>query len=269
MAIRNIFFDLDDTLVIEGGTADAAFLATCERAHEKHGIDPEALHQAVRYRARELWRESATITYCRAIGISSWEGLWALFLGNHPNLKTLRAWAPTYRREAWYRALADHGVNDSVFAEQLSAIFWLERRSRHVVFSDVEDNLRSLRENYRLVLVTNGTPDLQREKIQGANLARFFDAILISGEVGVGKPDCRIFELALEELAASPSETVMIGDSLSRDILGAQHAGLKGIWLNRSSNDVDDQIIPDAQMTSLNQIYELLPILASEEEHEI
>ena len=269
MAIRNIFFDLDDTLVKDGASADAAFLATCEQAYEKYGIDPKALHRSVRYRARELWRGSKTIAYCRVIGISSWEGLWAFFLGSDPNLKNLRAWAPTYRREAWSRALADYGVNDSAFAERLSDIFWLERRSRHVVFPDVEDNLTNLRKNYRLALVTNGTPDLQREKIQGANLARFFDTILISGEVRIGKPDCRIFELALEKFTASPSETVMIGDSLTRDILGAQHAGLKGVWLNRSNNDAVDQIRPDAQITSLNQIHELLPMLASEKEHEI
>ena len=42
MAIRSILFDLDDTLIVEGATADAAFLATCEHAHEKYGIDPEA-----------------------------------------------------------------------------------------------------------------------------------------------------------------------------------------------------------------------------------
>jgi FMN phosphatase YigB (HAD superfamily) len=44
MAIRSILFDLDDTLVIEYASADAAFLATCERAHKKYGIDPKALH---------------------------------------------------------------------------------------------------------------------------------------------------------------------------------------------------------------------------------
>lgn len=262
MAIRNIFFDLDDTLVIEGDAADAAFLATCERAHEKHGIDPKALHRTVRYHARELWRASETITYCRAIGISSWEGLWASFLGSDPNLKRLCAWAPTYRREAWFRALADHGINDLLFAEQLSGIFLIERRERHILFCDAEDSLTNLREIYQLALVTNGAPDLQREKIQGANLARFFDAILISGEVEVGKPNCRIFELALEELTATPSETVMVGDSLTRDILGAQHAGLRGIWLNRSgSGDSVSPVVPDAQITSLSQINELLPIL--------
>ena len=73
MAIRSILFDLDDTLVIEGASADAAFLATCARAHEKYGIDPEALHQTVRHHAGELWRASPTITYCRAIGVSSWK----------------------------------------------------------------------------------------------------------------------------------------------------------------------------------------------------
>ena len=263
MAIRSILFDLDDTLVVEGAAADAAFLATCKRAHEKHGINPEALHQAVRYHAGELWRASTTITYCRAIGISSWEGLWARFLGSDPNLKRLRAWAPTYRREAWFRALADHGVSDLSFAEELSATFLLERRARHTLFSDVEDSLTNLRKVYRLALVTNGAPDLQREKIQGTNLARYFDTILISGEVGVGKPDCRIFGLALDALAASPSETVMVGDSLTRDILGAQWTGLKGVWLNRLRNDAGNQVTPDVQITSLNQLHERLPALGN------
>ena len=257
MEIRGILFDLDDTLLIEGASADAAFLATCEHASEKHGIDPNALHRAVRFHARELWRASATITYCRAIGISSWEGLWARFLGDDPNLKSLRRWAPTYRSETWGRALADYGVRDLSFAEQLSIIFMSERRKRHITFSDVEDNLVNLQKAYQLALVSNGAPDLQREKIQGTNLARYFDAILISGEVGIGKPDTRIFRLALEAITASSHETVMIGDSLTRDILGAQQAGLKGVWLNRSGKDSISPVVPDAEITSLSRIHEL------------
>ena len=185
------------------------------------------------------------------------------FIGSDPNLKRLRAWAPTYRRESWFRALADHGVSDLSFAEQLSGIFLVERRERHVLFCDTENSLTNLRKDYQLALVTNGAPDLQREKIQGANLTQFFDTILISGEVGIGKPDCRIFELALDALGALPSETVMIGDSLTRDILGAQRAGLKGIWLNRSgSDDSVNSVVPDAQVTSFRQINEILLILA-------
>ena len=262
MTITTILFDLDDTLVIEEASADAAFLATCEHAREKHGIDPKVLHQAVRHHAGELWRASATITYCRAIGISSWEGLWARFLGNDPNLKSLRMWAPTYRRETWFRALADHSVSDVSFAEQLSTAFMSERRARHILFSDVEGTLTNLRETYQLVLVTNGAPDLQREKIQGAKLGQYFDEILISGEVGIGKPDSRIFTLVLEALDVSPSQAVIVGDSLTRDIFGAQQAGIKGIWLNRSgSGDSVGSIVPDARIMGLSEINELLPIL--------
>ncbi len=265
MAIKNILFDLDDTLVIEGAAADAAFLATCEHAREKYGINPKALHQAVLYHAGELWRASASITYCRAIGISSWEGLWARFLGNDPNLKKLRTWAPIYRRDTWFRALADHGVSDGSCAEQLSITFMSERRARHILFPEVKENLTHLREIYQLALVTNGAPDLQREKIQGAKLAQYFKHILISGEVGIGKPDTQIFKLALEAIAASPSETVMVGDSLSRDILGAQKAGLKGIWLNRSGSKPTDEVTSDVQITSLSEMHELLLALTHTE----
>ena len=258
MATRSILFDLDDTLVVEVASAKAAFLATCKRAYEQYDIVPEALYQTVRDHARHLWRASATITYCRTIGISSWEGLWARFLGEDPNLKCLRTWAPTYRRETWFRALADHGISDLRFAEQLSDIFLLERRARHVVFSDVESTLTNLRSIYQLALVTNGVPDLQREKIQSTGLAQYFDVILISGEVGIGKPDSEIFLQALEDLAALPTESVMVGDSLNRDILGAQHAGIKGVWLNRSGSAPTNQVTPDAQIRSLSQLHDWL-----------
>lgn len=152
-------------------------------------------------------------------------------------------------------------MSDLSFAEQLAAIFLSERRARHIVFPDVEGNLANLKRVYQLALVTNGAPDLQREKIRGANLAQYFDTILISGEVGVGKPDCRIFRMALDALAASPSETVMVGDSLTRDILGAQQAGLKGMWLNRQGNDTTSQVTPDVRIANLNQMLELLPTL--------
>ncbi len=212
----------------------------------------------MRRHARSLWRASPTIAYCRAIGISSWEGLWARFLGGDPNLKILREWAPTYRREAWSRALAEYGVCDVPFAEQLAAGFQEERRARHIVFPDAEAALKDLRETRRLALVTNGAPDLQREKLRGANLAAYFDAIIISGEVGVGKPDPRIFALALDQLGVIPERTAMVGDSLVRDVMGAQQAGLRAIWINRSGDKCGEEVTPDAQIASLSELRDVL-----------
>ena len=258
MEITHVLFDLDDTLVAEESSAEAAFLATCEHARERYGIDPYALHRAVRERAREAWFAAPTHAYCQAVGLASWEGLWARFTGDDPSLEALRRWAPAYRREAWSGALEDFGVRDAEFAEHLAAIFPAERRARHVVFPDVEDTLAALRGTWRLAVLTNGTPGLQREKIAGSGLAHYFDAITVAGEVGVGKPDVRAFAAALKAAGATPGRTVMVGDNLRRDVEGGQRAGLRAFWLNRTGRERDLDVLPDAAMTSLSELPALL-----------
>jgi putative hydrolase of the HAD superfamily len=258
MPTEAVIFDLDDTLLVEVASADAAFLAACAVAHEEHGIDPEELHQTVRLKARELWYASPARAYCVDIGISSWEGLWARFRGADPNLEILRAWAPTYRLESWSRALAEHGVNDPSFAEQMADTFRKERRARHIVYADVKPTLEEVRQTYRLALLTNGAADLQREKIRASKLAPFFEVIVISGEVGVRKPEPQIFGLVLDRLSVTAEKAVMVGNSPSSDVAGAQRAGLKGVWLNRPGKQCDDGVEPDAQIASLSELKRVL-----------
>ena len=258
MPTEAVIFDLDDTLVVEVASADAAFRATCAVAHEKYGIDPKELHQTVRLKARELWYASPARAYCVDIGISSWEGLWARFLGDDPNLETLRAWAPTYRLESWSRALAEYGVRDPSFAEQLADTFRKERRARHIVYADARPTLEDVGQTYRLALLTNGAADLQREKIRASKLAPFFDVVVISGEVGVRKPEPQIFALVLDRLGLTAETAVMVGNSLSSDVAGAQRAGLKGVWLNRPGKECDDGVEPDAEIPSLSELKDFL-----------
>jgi putative hydrolase of the HAD superfamily len=258
MPIAAILFDLDETLMPDESVVEEAFLATCELARERHGVDPQVLQQSVREHARQLWRASPTIDYCRAIGISSSEGLWGHFEGDDPDLTALRQWAPTYRHESWAQALEEHGVNDPALAELLAARFQEERRARRVVFTDALPALEDLRQTYRLALLTNGPPDLQREKIDGADLARYFEVVTISGEVGIGKPDGRIFALTLDGLAVPPQAAVMIGDNLRRDIAGAQRAGLKAIWVNRTGVSDAEAYRPDAQVHNLSGLRDVI-----------
>ncbi len=263
MIATAVLFDLDDTLVPEEAPVERAFLVTCGIARQRYGIDPQALHGAVRRHARELWHGFPTSPYCQALGWGSWEGLSADFLGDDPNLRTLREWVPTFRREAWSRGLAQHGISDASLVEELATTFPHERRRQHTLFPDVETALTELRVDRRLTIVTNGPPDLQREKIETTELAQYFEAVIVSGEVGIGKPDPRIFALALEKVAVPPDQATMVGDSLSRDIEGAQAAGLKAVWLNRARNDrEDDSVMPDAEITSLDQLAHVLKALA-------
>ncbi len=263
MRIQAILFDLDDTLVVEQAAADAAFLATCKIAHQRHGVDPKALHQTIRLRAREIWLAAPTHPYCRRIGISSWEGLWARFTGDDPELTRLREWAPEYRRKAWASALRDHGVRSAALASELADAFVVERRARHALFPDVEPALRDLTETYRLALITNGAPDLQREKLEAVGIADLFEATVLSGEVGVGKPDPRIFGAALAELSLRHTGLVMVGDDLQRDIAGARGVGIRGVWINRSRSVAEMDIRPDAEIVDLSELRGMLKGLAS------
>lgn len=231
---RALLFDLDDTLVIEEPAAVAAFEATAAWAAAQRDVDAAALARAARARARELWYATPAHPYCLRVGISSWEGLWCRFAGAGTDVDWLRAWAPTYRREAWRLALADQGVEDAVLAEELGERYGLERRARHEVFPDADRALTELAEDYELALVTNGASCLQREKLAASGLSDHFAVVVVSAEVGIGKPDAASFRHALAQLGCEAEHAVMVGDSLARDVGGALAAGLGAVWLNRS-----------------------------------
>jgi putative hydrolase of the HAD superfamily len=252
-----VLFDLDDTLVVEQPAAAAAFAATADRAAAHHDLDAAALAAAARERARELWYAAPTHPYCRRVGISSWEGLWCRFGGEEPAARALRAWAPTYRRETWRLALADQGVEDDALAEDLGERFGEERRARHATFDDAADVLDELSRTCTLALVTNGAGCLQREKLAASGLAHRFAAVVVSADVGIGKPDAAVFRHALAQLGAD--HALMVGDSLARDVEGALAAGLDAVWVNRDGAE------PPARRPGLAEVASLreLPALVS------
>lgn len=86
------------------------------------------------------------------------------------------------------------------------------------------------RRGVRLALVTNGGAADQRAKIDRHAVDRRFDAVLVEGEVGFGKPDPRIFRLALQRLEVPAADAWMVGDDLPWDIAGAQAVGIHGVW---------------------------------------
>ncbi len=191
------------------------------------------LATGARRRARELWYSIPEHPYCMRVGISSWEGLWCRFEGERPEVRALRAWAPTYRREAWRLALIDQGIRDDQLADELGECFGAERRSRHELFDDARAALEAVAESYSLALVTNGASCLQREKLQAVGLSEYFESVVVSSDLGVAKPSVAIFAHALDQLRVKGEHATMVGDSLTRDVEGAIAAGLRGIWLGR------------------------------------
>lgn len=231
--IRVIFFDLDDTLILEEQMIVAAFANTCAVAAE-HGVDPASLAQSVRRIARERWYEAqGAERWGHRIGVSSWEVLYGTFdVGDAPLLRWLRENVKTFRRQAWASALREHSVDDEPLAQELAEGFRNFVYANVTLFPETIEVLNALRGRYRLGMITNGAPDVQRGKVVAANLRHYFEAIVVSGELGIGKPERGVFDHALQVMSASPDESLMVGNSFERDVEGALGAGMRAVWLN-------------------------------------
>lgn len=258
MHLHALLFDLDDTLIPDESASDAAFLAACAPVADLFGLDPAVVALSAGACARQIWHASGHIDYCQSIGISSWEGLWAEFTGDTPDLQRLHAWAPAYRREAWTRALARHGVNDPDYAICLADRFRHERRRRNAMFPDAAQLLPELSQRLPLALVTNGAPDLQHFKIDASGVRPYFQSIVVSGEVGIGKPHPAPMQRALRQLNCDPAHTAMVGNNLSSDIAGALNTGIHAIWLSRDNSPPTGNTRPDRTIATLHELSDLL-----------
>lgn len=100
--------------------------------------------------------------------------------------------------------------------------------------------LRRIKAQRPIGIVSNHIVSEQVKKVATIGVEPFIDALVVSEEVGVAKPDARIFETALSRLGGTPGDAVMIGDSWSSDILGATALGIRAIWLNRYDSPCPD-----------------------------
>lgn len=234
MPLRTIFFDLDDTLLETYPAHQAAVRACCERVHALHADwPPERLCEVFlqTYRKLEAMVEAGTLKFAN-IGL--------------------------FRTRVWSDTLSSIGLPPDL-GEELGRTYQEERRRRYRLYDDVPAVLDRLASRYRLVLVTNGPGDLQREKTTAVGIERWFPHLVISGEVESWKPDAGIFRRALELAGAGPEESMMVGDSLERDIAGAAALGIPTVWMRRYEHlRLLPGIIPDHTVADLEAVEALV-----------
>ncbi|BBI33659.1 HAD family hydrolase [Cohnella abietis] len=265
MSVKAVLFDLDDTLLWDDRSVSEAFKDTCRFAAEATGVNEEELEASVRREARAIYETYETFGFTQMIGINPFEALWGKFeRGEHPMFRKLQQLAPEYRVHAWTQGLAALGVNNPGLGQQLADIFPAKRRSLKYVYEETFAVLDELKESYKLLLLTNGSPDLQQEKLDGMpDLIPYFDSIVISGSFGEGKPSTKLFAHALEQIGVTADECIMVGDKLTTDILGANRAGIISVWINRHNAVRNDDIIPSYEITSLSELSDLVHKLNS------
>jgi putative hydrolase of the HAD superfamily len=260
MKKKAVLFDLDDTLLWDERSVQEAFEKTCQEAAEQTGVDPTALEAAVRTEARKLYESYETFPFTKMIGINPFEGLWGRFReGEAPEFRKLEQLAPTYRTQSWTNGLRAMGIEDPRLGDRLGERFPELRRQLAYVYEETYSVLDALQGNVKLLLLTNGSPDLQKEKLAGVpKLAAYFDHIVISGDFGRGKPDPAIFEHAISLLGITSEEGIMIGDKLTTDILGSNRIGMENIWINHHDAESGDPVHPKHAVTRLAGILDII-----------
>lgn len=254
MSVKAVFFDLDDTLVVDEVVSREALQATAERARASHGAEIERFVRDSKRHAKTLWQSGPSHGFCRSIGISAFECLWGRFEGDAPDLRQLREWSHAYREQVFDAALRDQMIESPEGAQDLAETFSGSRRRLQRLMPDARETLARLSAKYTLALLTNGAPDLQREKIAASGLESFFKAIAVSGEHGIGKPKPEIFHRLAAEAGVEPGEAVMVGNSLERDIAGAHNAGMISIWIKVAGSEEHHPVEPHYTITGLAEL---------------
>jgi len=198
---KSIFFDADDTL-FDYPRAERAALRACLREFSLR-IDLGTFLDAYRRHNREVWQA---------------------FERGETDQAQLRV-------ERFRRVAAEFGLAD-LPVDRVSP-FYLEALSRQPqLFPGALATVRALAKTYPLALITNGIALVQRKRFGASPITKYFRTVVISEEMGIAKPDPRIFAPALEAVGVAARDVLYVGDSVTSDMVAARNAGMDFCWLN-------------------------------------
>ena len=212
-----LLLDLDDTILDDSGSTDLYWRGACDAHRAQLGAsEPEALHAAIVRARRWFWADTERHRAGRLdLGVA--------------------------RAEVARLALADLGVDAPGLAASIASDYASRKDEAMAPLDGAIETVRWFRESgCRMALLTNGSAEAQSAKIERFGLAAYFDTILIEGEVGYGKPDPRIYDLALDRLGVAADAAWMVGDNLDWDVAGPQRRGIRGVWVDRKGTGLPD-----------------------------
>lgn len=250
-----VLFDLDDTLLWDAKSVEVALQKTCVQVAPNHA---DLLYQAIRDEAPRVYQTYSFYEFTQKIGINPFEGLWGTFPDEQFHFPSMGEQIKAYQLEAWEQALVASDLDPHLAPDAL-ATFIEFRKSHPYFYEETLEVLQKVSEHYMIGIVTNGAPSLQNMKLDiSPELKSFAQTIVISGDVGIGKPDATPFQEALRRLSVEPKDVWMIGDNLNTDIRGADKLKIDTIWINHHSKVPPEDIHPTYEVSRLRDI---LPIL--------
>ena len=225
---RHLFFDLDHTLWDFESNSRLTLAAMYETLQLKErGVDDfEKFNRLYQVHNEKLWDR-----YRKGF-IKSEELRWK------------RMWL----------TLLDFKIGDEKLAREMGLVFLDLLPSRTKLFPHAIEILHYLTEkNYTLHLITNGFEKIQHAKLKNSGLDSFFKEVITSEGSNSLKPQKAIFDYALQRTNASLNESIMLGDDIEADIVGARNAGMDQVFINHI-NKSQPAIQPTYTVTSLKEL---------------
>ena len=222
-----LFFDADNTIF----DFDQAEAMALERALLRHGIEFQA-----------GWLE-----LYRKINVAIWKAY------ESGELKT-----DEVKRKRFSELVEQ--LELSIDSEQLSQEYLDELSRCAPLLDSAESVLDQLhRRGHRMLILTNGLAEVQHGRFDDSPVRKFFEALVISGEVGAAKPDGKIFSFAWEVFGCPPKEQVlMIGDNLASDIQGGHQFQIATCWMNLRDENIPASVEPTHAIKNLGELLHLV-----------
>lgn len=158
-------------------------------------------------------------------------------------------------KRMWY-TLLDFKIGDEKLAKDLGLRFLHLLPTRTLLFPHTRECLDYLtNKGYKLHLITNGFEETQHNKLKHSGIASYFIEVITSECSNSIKPKKEIFEYALMKADAAPQESIMIGDSIEADIMGAMNAGIDQVYVNHGC--INCNIQPTYMVHSLKELEQI------------
>ncbi|KAG7333888.1 hypothetical protein KOW79_002295 [Hemibagrus wyckioides] len=232
--ISAILFDLDNTLVDTAGAGQLALNKVCELLRSK-------------------LKDANTSDICKRFGHKLCEEQFDPAAG-----KTI----DDVRINHWHEALQEAQSVDPGHALASDCYYtWKNTRLQALALSpDVLALLQELKRSCKLLLLTNGDAQTQREKLEAVRCEELFSAVVVGGEHAEQKPAVSIFTHCFELLGVKPYDCIMVGDSLDTDIQGGYDAGVRAtVWINKSRDGLpENSVTPDYTIPSVQDLPQVL-----------
>lgn len=229
--MKHLFFDLDHTLWDFETNSESALKVLFEQLDLAKRIRSfNAFHKEYKKINAELW-------YLYSKGEVSKEVL---------------------RLKRFNDTLLHFDIKDKILANQLADGYVSISPYQKNLFPGALDVLELLKsDGYELHIITNGFKEIQEIKLNNSGIRHYFDVVLCSEEVGKQKPHIEVFQSAISKAGTKSTESIMIGDNLHTDILGAERAGMTGILFDPHFDH--KQGTHEWHINKLNEIPELIP----------